>query len=89
MSVLPERWWLSFADPTLDRLVEQALSGNLSLQVAWDRLDQARAVARRAGADLWPQLNAEAGASTTRLRTGSKNESFNDFSLGLASLGQP
>lgn len=83
-AVLPERWWLSFADPTLDRLAEQALSGNLSLQVAWDRLDQARAVARRAGADLWPQLNGEAGASTTRLRTGSQNESFNDFSLGLS-----
>lgn len=81
---LPGRWWLTFADPTLDRLIENALSDNLSLQTAWDRLDQARAVARRAGAELWPQLNGGADGSTTRSRSGSHDESRNDFSLGLS-----
>jgi len=81
---LPDRWWLTFADPTLDHLIEAALSDNLSLLTAWDRLDQARAVARRAGAELWPQLSGEATGSTTRLRSDSHDESFNDFSLGLS-----
>ncbi|MEJ2199223.1 MAG: hypothetical protein P8X54_11755 [Desulfuromonadales bacterium] len=35
---LPDRWWLTFADPALDQLVETALSDNLSLLTAWDRL---------------------------------------------------
>ena len=82
--VLPDRWWLTFADPALDQLVETALSDNLSLLTAWDRLDQARAVARRAGAELWPQLSGEAVGSSTRLRSDSNDESFNDFSLGLS-----
>ena len=81
---LPDRWWLTFADPALDQLIETALSDNLSLLTAWDRLDQARAVARRAGAELWPQLSGEAVGSSTRLRSDSNDESFNDFSLGLS-----
>ena len=81
---LPDRWWLTFADPTLDHLIARALSENFSLQTAWDRLDQARAVARRAGAALWPEVNGEASGSTTRFRTNSQTESSNDFSLGLS-----
>jgi len=81
---LPDRWWLTFADPTLDLLIETALSDNLSLQTAWDRLDQARAVARKTGSELWPQLNGEASGSSTRLSSNSHDESFNDFSLGLS-----
>ena len=82
--VLPDRWWLTFADPTLDQLIESALRDNLSLQTAWDRLDQARALARRAGAGLWPEVNGEASGSRTRLRTNSQTESRNNFSLGLS-----
>ena len=36
-------WWRSFKDPTLDRLVEQALSGSLSLDLARERVIEARA----------------------------------------------
>ena len=82
--VLPDRWWLTFADPTLDRLIESALRDNLSLQTAWDRLDQARALARRAGAGLWPEVNGEVSGSRTRFRTNSQTESRNNFSLGLS-----
>jgi NodT family efflux transporter outer membrane factor (OMF) lipoprotein len=83
-SQLPERWWLSFEDPTLDRLITQALADNLTLQSAWDRLDRARAVARKAGADTIPQLGGEAGLSSNRSRTNSRTESSQSFSLGLA-----
>lgn len=36
-------WWRSFKDPTLDRLVQQALSGSLSLDLARERVIEARA----------------------------------------------
>jgi NodT family efflux transporter outer membrane factor (OMF) lipoprotein len=86
---LPDRWWVSFRDPVLDRLVERALKGNLTLRSAWDRLAQADASARRAGAFLLPSLDADAGASRTRAHTaGAGNASgtsySSDFSLGLS-----
>jgi NodT family efflux transporter outer membrane factor (OMF) lipoprotein len=81
---LPEQWWLSFKDPNLDRLIAQALTDNLTLQSAWDRLDRARAVARKAGADLFPQLSGEAGTSSTRSRINSRTDSSQSYSLGLA-----
>lgn len=80
---LPAEWWTTFEDPALDRLISQALTGNLTLQSAWDRLDRARAVARKAGADLVPQLNGDAGAGTTSARLNSRNNSSQSFSLGL------
>ncbi len=81
---LPEKWWLTFADPTLDQLIEQALADNLSLQGAWDRLDRARAVARQAGAELMPQLEGNAGYSTTSTRVDSRTDSSHSYNLGLA-----
>lgn len=81
---LPEQWWLSFQDPTLNRLIEQALAGNLSLQSAWDRLDRARAAARQAGAELFPQVNVEAGFTSSSSRADERSDSSQNLSLGLA-----
>ncbi len=55
---MPDRWWRSFADPSLDTLVAGALRENLDLATAWERLREARSVARVAGADRWPDLSA-------------------------------
>lgn len=82
-AALPDRWWTSFNDPKLDALVTRALSGNLSLKIAWDRLDQARAIARKAGADRLPTLAAEAGYSKTRAETGSQSTTNESYNLGL------
>jgi len=60
---LPGHWWESFGDATLDRLVEQSLAQNFSLQSVWARLDQAAAVARIANAELYPSLDAEGSAA--------------------------
>ena len=81
---LPEQWWLSFEDPTLNRLIAQALADNLTLQSAWDRLDQARAIARKAGAEFIPQLSGEAGADSTKSRINSHTDSSHSYNLGLA-----
>jgi multidrug efflux system outer membrane protein len=60
---LPEPWWAIFGDPTLDALVREALANNADAAVAAARVAEARALARIAGADLWPQVGIEAGAS--------------------------
>jgi NodT family efflux transporter outer membrane factor (OMF) lipoprotein len=50
-------WWRTFDDPRLDSLVVEALDHNYNLQAAATRIDQAAALARIAGADLYPQFN--------------------------------
>ncbi len=62
----PDQWWRSFDDSTLNRLVDRSVADNLTLRIAWDRLAQARAVARREGAALYPAVDASGNASRSR-----------------------
>lgn len=57
---LSRRWWKLFDDPVLDELIEQALAHNQDLQAAAYRVDQARALAGEARAELFPRLAVEA-----------------------------
>jgi NodT family efflux transporter outer membrane factor (OMF) lipoprotein len=49
-------WWQGFEDVRLDSLVAHALRRNHDLAQAAASVDAARAQARIAGADLWPQV---------------------------------
>ena len=82
-SPLPDRWWLTFEDTVLNTLIDQALSNNFSLKTAWDRLSQAEAEARSAGADLFPTLDAEAETSRNRFREDGQTSEGHSYSLGL------
>lgn len=64
--VTPDRWWETFNDPNLDRVVERALSQNLDLARAHAMLTQAQATAKRAGAQLLPDVSTNASATRTR-----------------------
>lgn len=81
---LQEQWWRDFQDDELNALIERALSGNLNLQVAWDRLVQAHAVARQTNASLWPDANLQAGASKTYSETNGVDTETNLYSVGVA-----
>ncbi len=77
-------WWTVYSDPVLDDLEIQLGQANTSLQSAVARYDQARALARQAGANLFPEIDF-AGAvqanrqSVTRpLRTGGAGPSQYD-----------
>ena len=59
-------WWEAFRDPVLQGLIREAQAGNSDLKIAATRVAQAGALARAAGADLWPQLGASAGATYGR-----------------------
>jgi NodT family efflux transporter outer membrane factor (OMF) lipoprotein len=50
-----DSWWQGFNDPQLTRLIQTVLAQNLDLAVAMARVEQARAVARQAGAIRLPQ----------------------------------
>src|SRR5581483_9755669 len=57
-----ETWWGGFNDPMLSRIVLRARNQNLALAAALARVQQARAAAREAGAQLLPtfDLNGQA-----------------------------
>ncbi|CAI8793132.1 efflux transporter outer membrane subunit [Methylocaldum szegediense] len=81
-------WWKSFGDSVLDRLMDQALTGNLDLKLALARIDQARAQRRGTRAELFPSVDAMAGAQRTEnpfpgLAPGIR---YNLFELGFDAL---
>lgn len=78
-----EQWWSAFHDPILDELIKRALSGNFTLRSAWDRLSQAEAQARKAGAPLVPGLTGEAGGAHRRERSDGAEQTSDTVSLGL------
>lgn len=67
-SAIDARWWQAFGSQELNRLVDEALQYNNDLAAAAQRIEQARAQATIAGADLWPTLGANANF------TGNHNE---------------
>jgi multidrug efflux system outer membrane protein len=64
-------WELHFGDPTLARLIEEALAANPDLRAAAYRVGMAEADAAIAGADLYPSLRANgSGARSQQILTG-------------------
>ncbi|MFL6605789.1 MAG: efflux transporter outer membrane subunit [Steroidobacteraceae bacterium] len=58
-----ETWWDGFKDPMLSRIVQQAREQNLDLAAALARVQQARAAARGAGAQLLPTIDLNGQAT--------------------------
>jgi multidrug efflux system outer membrane protein len=65
-AVAADRWWTIYGDATLDLLVSEALAGNQDLALATARLDEARALARIADAQLVPSVDAAFQRDRTR-----------------------
>jgi NodT family efflux transporter outer membrane factor (OMF) lipoprotein len=59
-------WWTSFDDPMLNDLIAQAIAGNLDLQIARQRLLQARDERDETASGAYPTVDF--GASATRAR---------------------
>ncbi len=77
---VPEKWWEAFGDEALNALVKQALSDNLDVLTAWDRLDQASALAGRANSSSWPYVSADASSS----HSDPKNEMISPTSISVS-----
>ena len=63
-----EKWWTSFNDAELNKLIDRAVAANLDLKVATARVAEARAAAGIARAGLLPSVDASAAASRNRQR---------------------
>jgi NodT family efflux transporter outer membrane factor (OMF) lipoprotein len=76
-------WWHDFSDPSLDLLVERAVTGNFSLRSAWARLRQFEAVAQREGAARVPSLDMK-GSVTYQDSNEGEGASSRQFGLYVA-----
>jgi multidrug efflux system outer membrane protein len=65
-------WWDLFQDPKLQELIQIALTENKDLQIAVERIEEARAFYGFQRADLFPKVNGNASASRVQFsRNGS------------------
>lgn len=60
LSLLLPRWWESFEDPVLNRLMQSALRDNLDLAAAVERVREVRAQRSLADADRYPDIGLAA-----------------------------
>ena len=65
-----QNFWEIFDDPILNDLETEATTNNPDLAAAFERVEQARAVARITRADLFPQLYLDPSANRTRYSPG-------------------
>lgn len=94
-----DRWWLSWNDPELSRLIETALDNNKDLAATRAKLEEARAMARAARANMGPEVGASANAMgmNARLRNpvddgmrnilGAMGSDLGDKYLGTNAIG--
>ncbi len=87
---MPEKWWHTFNSTEINTLLKSLWQGNLKLEQAWARMEQARQTAKKSKSSFYPGLNAQAGYSYTREHREStsprvdSDTNSKSFSLGLA-----
>jgi multidrug efflux system outer membrane protein len=59
-------WWEQFGDPALNQLIEEALHGNLDIQVAAARVDRFLGALTTTRSQFFPQFGYAGGASRNR-----------------------
>jgi NodT family efflux transporter outer membrane factor (OMF) lipoprotein len=64
-----KHWWASFNDPVLNDLIDQAIAGNLDLQIARQRLLEARDERDETAAGAYPMVDFAASAQRARAST--------------------
>ncbi len=76
-------WWESFEDPVLTGLIHQAVSNNLDVKQARERVLQSRATVTATSASLWP--SATGAGSFTRSKTSDNTGSSGTSTPGATS----
>jgi outer membrane protein TolC len=90
-----DTWWTGFQDPELTRIIQRALDQNLDLQAAVTRVEQARAIAKEAGAKRLPagtlnaqseafreSLESQVGRYSPVLQGFNRNQAYYDLNVG-------
>jgi outer membrane protein, multidrug efflux system len=83
-------WWTGFNDARLNTLIDEAVSGNLDLQIAQERIRQARAMLGIIGADQFPTADVrgsfsriESSDTTYEAKRGLMMEPHNLYQAGF------
>lgn len=74
-------WRDFYSDPILRSLIDSALTGNLDLQIAVNRIEQATSLYKQSKSALFPTLGASASGGYVRSDLGASDSPY--FSLGL------
>lgn len=69
-SAVDPQWWQAFGSAELNRLIKEALVYNNDLAAARQRVEQAKAQAKIAGANLWPSLGLQGDVADTHNNVG-------------------
>jgi len=80
------KWWELFSDPTIHTLVSQALKYNRDLQIAADRVEQARATLGFTKADEYPGFYIDAGAGTGNFFGSTRSDTRNSYAYAAPAL---
>ncbi|MCK5356599.1 MAG: TolC family protein [Methyloprofundus sp.] len=72
-------WWLAFNDSQLESLIDEALGNNFSLLAAFNRLEQAEAIAVKSSSELIPSISAVFGGQQNYSNISDSSQ----FALGL------
>lgn len=86
---LLQDWWKHYQDEKLNELVKLALQNNTDIQLATARIEEADANLRAVGATLFPEVNASAQGTRSKVTENGANPVFgnairNDYTLGLS-----
>ncbi len=60
------QWWSTLKDPLLDSLIERAVKSNIDLQIAAQRVREARALRGEVYANLWPTVDGSGAYTHSR-----------------------
>ena len=85
-----ETWWQILKDPVLDKLIARAGHGNLELEQAWRRIEQARADLSFSRGRLYPKVDGVGDYQRLRLSddgTFGVDKSGNSGNINLHNLG--
>lgn len=74
------QWWKALDDPLLSELMEKSVAGNLDLQTAMARVKESRARRGVSKSRLYPQIEANAAYTKTRLK---ENGLFEDYGIDV------
>ena len=76
-------WWKGFGDPLLDRLIEEAVAGNLDVAAGRAKIREARATRREAIGGLLPQVDGSGSAERTKTAGTGGGTVSSQFRAGL------
>lgn len=80
-SAVDPQWWRAFGSAQLNHLITESLLYNNDLAAARQRVEQARAQAKIAGANLWPSLGLQGDFTDTHNNIGDTQKETGQFTV--------